>query len=257
VAGRYTTTAVLLRRTAYGDSDLILTVFSRDRGKLALMAKGARKSRKRFAGLLEVFSNLQLVVAPPRSRGMAMLAEAEMVHPFPAIRQAVVKTAYASYWSEIVNLWLEEEQPLAELYALLVDSFSRLNDVADGGEGAVNVWFQIRFVRLAGLLPNLVHCDGCRMGLQQIPEERIAFDLARCGLVCQRCRSAAGGPVVLLSKGTIKQLLWLAADDHERALRVKLSALAVIEGAKLLERFVPRQLSLEPRSLKVLRQIRR
>ena len=260
MAKPYTTTALLLRRTAYGDNDLILTFFSREMGKLSVIAKGARKSRKRFAGLLELFSTLQLVVSPPRGRGLALLTEAEMVDPFPSIRGNVVKTAYASYWTELVNRWLEESQPLEELYLLMVDTFRQLDSSATGGEASLSVLFQIRFMVLAGLLPNLTHCDGCRKEMAHIPEARIAFDLVRCGLLCNSCRTAGAGssvPSVPLSKGTIKQLSWQSVGDLARARRVRLSALAVTEGLHLLERFVPRQLGVEPRSLKVLRQVRK
>ena len=54
------TSAILLRRVDYGDADLILTMFSEDRGKVSVIAKHAKKSRRRFAGILELFSVLDI-----------------------------------------------------------------------------------------------------------------------------------------------------------------------------------------------------
>ncbi|MGD2024091.1 MAG: recombination protein O N-terminal domain-containing protein, partial [Desulfobacterales bacterium] len=65
----FSTPAILLRRLDYGDFDLILTFLSLQRGKISLIAKSAKKSKKRFAGVLELFSLIDIVVSTGKRRG--------------------------------------------------------------------------------------------------------------------------------------------------------------------------------------------
>ena len=101
----FTTRAIVLRRVAFGDFDLIVTLLTLNRGKITVMAKAAKKSVKRFAGALELFTPIQAVCS--KGRGMPILQEASLENPLANIRLDVGKTAYASYWAEIIDIYLE------------------------------------------------------------------------------------------------------------------------------------------------------
>ena len=88
-----------------------------------------------------------------------------------------------------------------------------------------------------------------------MPQTIFGFDLSRGGLVCKRCGAAPSGRCHL-SKGTIKQLLWIQKMDLARAVRTRFTANAREEGLAFLETFIPYHLGKVPRSLKVLRQVR-
>ena len=72
----FSSPAILLRRMDYGDFDVIITFFTLNRGKLSLIAKSAKKSVKRFAGILELFSVLEVVAGSGRNKGLSVLQEA-------------------------------------------------------------------------------------------------------------------------------------------------------------------------------------
>lgn len=248
------TSAILLRRVDFGDFDLILTLFSVDFGKISVIAKHAKKSRKRFAGVLELFSLLDIQCRARRQKGLAVLEEAQLVEPFADLRGQMIKTAYASYWAELVMSWTEENQPLAAVYELLVYALGELN--AGRQEAApLNLAYQMRFMALAGLCPNLNYCCVCRTDLEHMHATVTGFDLPRGGLCCQVC-DAAHAPSLCLSRGTIKQLQWIAEGDLARIGRIRFSSAALDEAQHFLETFVPYHLGKEPRSLKFLRQIR-
>jgi DNA repair protein RecO (recombination protein O) len=69
----FSTPAILLRRMDYGDFDVIITFFTLRKGKLTVIAKSAKKSTKRFAGILELFSILEVVAGGGRGKGMPVL----------------------------------------------------------------------------------------------------------------------------------------------------------------------------------------
>ena len=250
----FSTPAILLRRLDYGDYDLILTFLSLQRGKISLIAKSAKKSTKRFAGTLELFSLIEVVGSTGKRRGLPVLQEAALICPYSTIRGDIKKTAYASYWCEVIYNWLEESQEQTQIYYLLKYVLGEL----DGGASTpaeLSVMFQIRLLDLSGHRPNLSQCANCRKNLETIDTQQVVFDVARGAILCQRCVSGSSGRI-RLSKGTIKHLIWFESGDLKKASRVRFGTQALKESIELLEAFVPYALGMQPRSLKFLKQIR-
>ncbi len=244
----------MLRRVEYGDYDLIITFFTSDRGKLSAIANSAKKSKKRFVGILELFSVLDIVISHSRRNGLAVLAEAELSQPFDKIRNDIVKTAYASYWAELINKWLEEKDKQTSLYKLLYYVLHQLDQNAMPKE-YLSILFQIRFVKSAGLRPNLGECYICGLELDKIADSIINFDIKRGGIICNNCRQGSTKQFSF-SKGTIKQLLWIERGNIQKASRIRFTKQALKEGLKFLETFVPYHMENELKSLNFLKQIR-
>jgi DNA repair protein RecO (recombination protein O) len=248
------TPAVLLRRIDYGDFDLILTFFTEATGKISVIAKHAKKSKKRFAGVLELFTILNITCQTGRRAGLPVLQEALLEEPFAAIRESMLHTAYASYWAELVATWAEEAQQLDRLYRLLVFVLAGL-DRQQMDPALLNLMFQMRFLDIAGLCPNLHYCCVCKRELDALAHHVSGFDFPRGGLRCHGC-GEGDEDHVCLSRGTIKQLQWLAQGDLTRMGRLRFSSQGLQEAQQFLDAFVPFHLGKEPRSLKFLRRIR-
>jgi DNA repair protein RecO (recombination protein O) len=250
----FSTPAIMLRRIDHGDYDLIITCFTLTKGKISTIAKYAKKSVKRFSGLLELFSVLNVVCHTGRGRGLPVLQEAVLKHPFIEIRGDIKKTAYASYWAQLIIAWMEEGQKHEPLYYLFHHVLEKLDQGHMSGE-ALSILFQMRFMKMAGLDPNLNECSICRVEMERIKKNEIIFDLKKGGIVCEKCASGSAGQI-FLSKGTIKQLLWIKSGELKKAGRIRFTSRALKEGIEFIEAFVPYHLGKEPRSLKFLRQIR-
>lgn len=244
----------MLRRIDHGDYDLIITFFTLNRGKISIIAKSAKKSIKRFQGVLDLFSVLQVVCTTGRGKGLPVLQEASLKHPFPKIRTDIKKTAYASYWAELVNEWMEDGERHVQIYELLVHILEEL-DLCHTPEETLSILFQMRFMSMCGLGPNLRNCCVCQVEMEKMKKDRIILDTKKGGLVCEKCASGSLGKI-LLSKGAIKQLLWIESGDLKKAQRIRFTPGALKECLEFLETFVPYHLGKEPRSLKFLRQIR-
>jgi DNA repair protein RecO (recombination protein O) len=250
----YSTPAILIRRVDYGDYDLILNFLTRDRGKISAIAKSAKRSQKRFGGILELFNSLDIVVSEKRGKGLALIKEASLIQPLFNVGADIRKTAYASYWAELTNLWLEEGRAQTEIYDLMAYVLAELDAGSISAE-VLSVLFQMRFLSLSGLCPNLSHCSTCRIETDAAPHHRMNFVLSKGGVVCESC-APYGAAEDCLSRGTIKQLQWIDNNDICKAARIRFSAQALKEGLQFLESFVPYHLGKEPRSLKFLRQLR-
>lgn len=249
------TAAILLRRIEYGDYDLIVTLFTEDQGKTSAIAKSAKKSVKRFPGILEPFSLIHVVLTRGKGKGMPVLKEASLEAPYFKIREDILKTSYASYWAELIYLWMAEGQPQKDLYDLMAHVLSEL----DRGQIPVeilSILFQMRFLSIAGFRPNLEHCHTCKTDLDRIECASVVADPAKGGIICPRCGQAMAN-TLWLSKGTLKQLMWIDSDDLGRTSRIRFTPTAMNEGLTFLESFVPFHIGKAPKSLKVLCNIRR
>jgi DNA repair protein RecO (recombination protein O) len=248
-----TSPAVVLRIIEHGDHDKIITFFALKHGKVSLIAKGAKKSIRRFAGILELFSVLNLVWTRGRGRGLPILQEAGMVNPFERIRTSIAKTAYASYWCELVYQWMEQGQKQPSVYNLLEHALDELN-AGDRPEETLHITFQLRFMVINGFRPSLEHCSTCRMPLKKFEGVSIAFDARQGGVLCPKCHAQKRG-CLYLSKGTINHLRWVLNAPSEKLHRLRFSRQAKQESLELLEAFVPCHLGKETKSLKFLKAL--
>ena len=250
----FSTPAILLRRLDYGDFDVIITFFTLEMGKVSVIAKSAKKSTKRFGGVLELFSELQILAGGRRGKGLPVLQEAVLKQPFSSIRADYKKTAYASYWSELIYNWIEENFKQVALYYLFEHVLYEL-DAGETEPAVLNILFQMRFLSLSGHRPNFSHCGLCQKDLVNIQDDPITVNLQRGGIVCGQCSSSAASRLSL-GIGTIRQLLWVESGKLAKAARIRFSAAGLVESTNFLEEFVCYHLGKEPRSLKFLRQIR-
>ena len=249
------TSGILLRRVEYGDYDYILTFLTVDTGKVTLIAKNAKKSVKRFFGILELFSLLDLTYVKKNTNRMSVLQEASLDCPFEGIRSDMMKTAYASYWAEIIYLWLEEHVAQEELFQLLKYVLDTL-DQGNISPNQLSLLFQIRFVDFYGFMPHFRSCSHCHIDLEALPQFRVGFDLAKGTIVCDKCAKDTRH-LRFLSKGTIKQLIWLQRGELQMTKRLRIPLPAILEGLDFLEAFVPYHIGRTPKSLGVLRHIRK
>lgn len=243
----------MLRRIDFGDYDLIITFFTKDRGKVSVIAKSAKKSIKRFSGILERFSILQIVYSTGRREGLPVLQEAVLVKPFEYIRMDIHKIAYASYWAELIDEWMEKNAKHIQVYHLLEYVLSELDKESAPLE-VLSILFQMRFIVLSGLSPNLTCCSICQTLTEDIKSEKLIFDLGKGRVACEACAPSGH---IHLSKGTVRQLQWIGEGDLKKAVRIRFAIQALKESLSFLEMFVPYHIGREPKSLKFLRQIRR
>lgn len=253
----FSTDAILLRKIEYGDHDFIISFLTRSNGKISVIAKNAKKSVKRFTGALDLFSVNQIHCTYPKKKkdGLTILSQADLENGFGNIRYDVFKTSYASFWTELIHFWLEEEKSQPELYDLLFFSLDTLNTGSISGE-VIHLLFLIRFMRLSGFEPNIEYCGSCKTPLDGIEQNKVMFDFKEGRIICQNCTKGDTKYGRRVSKGTLKQLFWINKNDVNRVDRIKFSGLSIKEGESLLESFIPFHIGREFKSLQFLNRLR-
>lgn len=253
----FTTDAILLRKIEYGDHDFIISFFTKSKGKISVIAKNAKKSVKRFSGALDLFFADQIHCTFPKKKkdGLIILSQAELENGFTNIRYDVFKTAYASFWVELIDFWLEEDKVQPDLYDLLLFSLEALNTDTIPKE-VLNLLFQIRFMSISGFSPGIEKCDICKTPVDFIEQKSVRFDFKEGRIICQNCDKTRSKYGMTISKGTLKQLFWINNSDISRADRIRFSGFAIKEGTRLLEAFISFHMGRDFKSLQFLNRIR-
>src|SRR5437660_169653 len=204
----YQTDAIVLRRLDYGEADRIVTLLTREYGKLAAIAKGARRGKARAASSLDLFARSRMMLA--KGRNLDVVAQVEHRGDVRHISGDLERTAYACLVSEVVDKVLEDRHPVDDVFNLVVETLDRLNSM-DRSPRADAAWFVMRILDQLGYLPQLSDCPGCGRAL---PESPAWFSPLLGGVLCQTCGShdQAGSP---LSVNGLKVLRLMAAGHNE------------------------------------------
>jgi DNA repair protein RecO (recombination protein O) len=200
----------ILRKNIYGEADCILSIFTRDYGKITGFARNAKKSSRRFGGRLEPFIHLRISFRN-RSGRMNLVEDCETISVFSCFMQNVHLFALGSFIMENIEILVPEEEPNEKAFSLLVDTFSSL----DTGSSALPelLRFQLAILKLSGLMPNFHSCAECGRAIG----ERSSFSIKKGGFICSSCNSSKTSGLVL-SRGFLLDSR-LIDEDHRMAFK--------------------------------------
>lgn len=125
----FTVEGIILKRRISGEADRILTVFSKERGKIRLIAKGVRKISSRRAGHTEVFSHVALTVHAGKT--LDILSEATHVVHEVFVDTSITKVSYAYYLCELVDQLLPDHQEHVDVFVMLRDALTAVRREAN------------------------------------------------------------------------------------------------------------------------------
>ncbi len=227
------TPAVVIRVMDHGEADKIVTFYCPERGKLAGIAKGAKRSKKRFLNRLEPFSQLQLDYTPSRHSNLVQIQQVELLNPFATLRSRYDRYAAATLLCELVLFWTRENDGDQLLFDLLVWALTSLEQDAPWPETII--LFQVKLFTALGYRPHLTDCQGCgKLDPAQAPYR---FSLSQGGLTCHRCNREAGSTTLPLALSTAN-LLRMAQDLPSAKLsRLRFSKTSTQEALDFLKRY--------------------
>ncbi len=247
------TEAIVLRLLDYGESDRIVTFLTSGFGKIRGIAKGARRSRRRFANALEPFCRSTILFSRRSSEGLALIESSDVISHFPSIRADLERTLMASYLIDLTEQFAPEEKRNEAVFALLSD-FLGLIDAGPVTE-AILRFFEIRLLKLSGYEPVLDRCLICKAPVSD-GGSGYRFDPAAGGLACGSC-TPRGPDALPLSLGTIRTLLMARDMAVDKLGRLLLTGPSAEESRRMMTHFIRHLLGRELKSLHVLNDIRR
>jgi DNA repair protein RecO (recombination protein O) len=151
--------ALVLRSVAYGESDRIVTLFCRDLGCVGAMARGARKSQRRFGGGLDFGTRGRATLKELPGRDLAILERFEVIERPRHFGDDIARTAHAAYAAELVTRFVAPHHGENQLFDW-VTTFLAILDEQGATANRLRV-FELGLLRTLGLAPTLDRCAVC------------------------------------------------------------------------------------------------
>jgi DNA repair protein RecO (recombination protein O) len=244
------TAAFVLRTLPYSESDLIVSFYSRDFGKIKGIAKGAKRSKKRFANVFEPFSLTSAIFSRKNRDTLALIEACDVTEHFDTIRRDMGKTLIASYFIDLVDQFSPEGKANEKVFQLLEDFLAVLNRKSPS-EVFVR-FFELRLLAAAGFEPVIEHCIICKTPVTN--GNLYYFHAHEGGIKCSAC-SKTKNYEQPISTGTIRTLLLGKEAEMDKIQCVAMNDALAAESRKLLVNFIAHILGREVKSLKIMEQV--
>ena len=206
---------VVLRTQPLREADLLVTLFTDRHGRIGAVARGARRSQRRFAGALSLLVLAKLELGRKPRGELWSLEGAEIVREWTRLASDVIAVAHASYIAELVGALLPVESPDPHALEVIVAVWDSLAD-AGPSPGALRA-AELALLELAGHRPAIEQCAACG---QTALDEGAVFDPTRGGAICRACAGLSRhAGVRQLLPATRAYLSAVLAHDHPAAAR--------------------------------------
>jgi DNA repair protein RecO (recombination protein O) len=248
--GSQKTQAITLRLTDYRETSQILSVYSRDFGRMSLIAKGSKRKRAHSQGAIDLFQLLELVFIEKPAAHLHLLTESRVLEEFPGLRRKLARGYGAFFVAELLLGLTEESDPNPALFDLAVTVLGMLAET--DRPNVVLHAFEMRLLELIGLVPRLNGCAWCGAAIQpKAASGEVAFAASAGGVICSKCEGAVAERTYV-SAGALAMLRKLSASPLNRVERLRLSGTIAQDVRRMLGRVWLHVMGREPRMFEYL-----
>jgi DNA repair protein RecO (recombination protein O) len=223
----FDTDAIVLRNYEFKEADKIISLYSREKGKIKIVAKGVRKTKSTLSAGLQPFVYNNVLVYQGKS-DLGKLSQCDIKESFSKIRGDLDKMAYASYVVEVVDELTTDYEENQWVFGLLLLTL-RLIDTLDDLELIIRA-FELKLLKLLGYEPYLAGCVECG----NKSTKNLRFDGQAGGLVC----SCSANWAKKISMGTVQYMKKILELDYKKLLQMKLPEYARKELAEIIPYYI-------------------
>ena len=243
------TEGIVLRHTNLGEADRILTILTRNNGKVKAIAKGCRKPKSSLLSSSEVFVFSEFIMY--KGSNFYHISQAVTRQTFYNIRKDLLRLSYANYFTELAEAVSDEDISSERLFLLLAKALYYLS-TAEVPMGLIHLAYQLKLMDISGYRPNLDRCAICRESGTEF--KRFSIELG--GVICGRCcadeETRRTGDVFRLSQGAAEAFKFLLNTEISRLNTKKIDNTIFNEIDKITRSFVQSHLDKRFRSLDFL-----
>jgi len=210
------TEAVVLKTTKYGDSSKIVRLYTRQYGKLSVIAKGARRATNRFGSALAPMNLVVAVLYKKENRDLHLLSQCDLIVSFHRLSEEMERMAAAMSVIELVDAVTHDEERNEPLFGIIRQSLEVLTTATSNAINVLYV-FEVRLLELLGYKPSFHQCVQCAAHLDEsaIGGTDVGWHLGKGGALCATCSGNSIGHQTLTAAGLkVLQMFQDAVDLH-------------------------------------------
>jgi DNA repair protein RecO (recombination protein O) len=194
------TRGIVIKEVSTGEADKIITLFSRNRGRISVMVKGGKRPKSKLAAGSQVLCYGEYVLFS--GKNLYSMNSCDVLESFYEIRNDMEKLTYAAHFMDIVLEIVQENQSAPKLLQLLLNSLHMLSRTEKKPE-LISRIFELRSLAISGYSPNVRHCVSCG----QAAEKFYSFSFEKCGFLCDRPACSMQDPLSIhLSSGAARAI---------------------------------------------------
>lgn len=215
----YSASAIVLKRIDLGEKDRILTLFTREHGKLSAVAKGSRRPGSKLGGASEPFTYARMFLST--GRDLDVLTQAEIKESFPNVKREISSVAHGVYLLELVNSFVDQRQPNPDTFDTLLSAMYVLESGTDPEVTAR--YFELQLLAILGYEPHFEACLRCG---REPGKEKVSFSPGLGGIICSDCGSAPSDAITVPAAAASYVKALRRAEPH------KLKEMHIPKGAR-------------------------
>lgn len=242
---------VVTKETKYGDSSRILTVITKNLGKISVMTGNVRRGKSGLLSATELFAYSRFTLFKGASSSLYKLNEGELISSFSSLRESLDGIAFGSYFCDVTNFVVQEEAadvPQTELLLRCLHMLCR----EDANPEKIKAVFEFRTLTIAGLMPDLSMCGGC--GRTDGLELLSPIDGA---VYCQKCGGAhtTASCLLRINAGILAAIAYISLAEDKKIFSFNMSEASIKYLSELGESCLGILLDKEFKTLKYLRSV--
>jgi DNA repair protein RecO (recombination protein O) len=246
--GYIKTKGIILREVNTGEADKIVTVFSRNQGKLTGSAKGARRPKNKLAAGTQFLCYSDFVLF--KGKDMYSISSCDIIEPFYEIRNDIFKLTYTAHMVDLISDVIQENQPSSRVLQLFLNTLHLLSKTDKQPELLIRI-FEIRFLTILGYAPYVKDCAECG---SCDPESRHYFSFKKCGVICEECKIKDPNAMDI-SNGTVNALRHIVYAKLENLFSFELSPFVLNELGRITKRYLKERLERDYTKLDFLKTL--
>ena len=227
------TIALVLRASDYNDRDALLTLLTRDHGKITAKVRGLRRKNSPLTAPCQLLALSEFVLF--EYRGMYTVNEAHSIELFTSLHKDLDKLSLGTYFAQVAEVISQADVPNRELQSLVLNCLYALAETSHSSAQIKSV-FELRIACIAGYTPDLYGCH-CNSGA------RFEYvDLSGGGLLCECCKDQNIGIRYPISEGTLEAMRYIVSCDAKKLFAFALGAENLRQLSAVAEAFLTTQL---------------
>ena len=174
--------AIVLKSIKWRDTSKIITLFTREAGKISVIAKGARQLKSRYQGVMESINLLEVVIYMSSTRQLQILGQATLENSYKNIRADYEKTGYVFALLELTDIFFKEGSVDTVFFDFLTTLMSEIGTVSN--PKVVFWYFLLKLSSYLGFRPVFNECASCA---RSISSEESVFSIREGAIICNKC----------------------------------------------------------------------
>ncbi|MCK4403834.1 MAG: DNA repair protein RecO [candidate division Zixibacteria bacterium] len=181
------TEVIVLKSMKFGDTSKIATLYTKDYGKIKVIAKGIRKPKSRLAGALQTFSHIQIVFYKKRTSEIYLLSQSDTIKSYQPLHKNLNRYIFASAVLELLDRLITGEESNPQLFGLILATLSFMESCPEESLEKSFCSYALSLAHLLGYKPKFDKCVSCN---KHVEGKIVLFSPEKGGIICKRCSRA-------------------------------------------------------------------